>query len=149
MALQDLILRSEAHPPLTTKGSELTYAELDGNFIELYDYLSAMNSGSEIAPYDNGATYTGTDYVSYNGNIYVHISPTSTTGVFPDTDPTKWQLTSIGALAHQKDKDSFLAFGSASQVGATDIYDILNNQVINKTYADFNIEIGDSPCTLR
>lgn len=137
MALQDLILRSESHSPLTTKGSELTYAELDGNFIELYDYLSAMNSGSGIAPYDNGTTYSGTEYVSYNGNIYVHISATSTTGVLPDSDITKWALTSIGALAHQQNKDSYLAFGSASQVSAVDLYDILNNQTINITYANF------------
>lgn len=137
MALNDLILRSESHPPLTTKGSELTYAELDGNFIELYDYLSSMNSDSGIAPYDNTATYTGTDYVSYDGNIYQHISPTSTTGVLPDTNPAIWQLTSIGALAHQQNKDSYLAFGSASQVSATDLYDILNNQVINILYDDF------------
>jgi hypothetical protein len=138
MALNDLILRSESHPPLTTKGSELTYGELDGNFIQLYDYLSGMNSASGIAPYDNLQTYIGTEYVSFDGNIYVHISPTSTTGVFPNTDPTKWELTSIGALAHQQDKDSFLAFGSASQVSATDIYDILNNQIINSTFANFN-----------
>lgn len=144
MALQDLILRSESHSPLTTKGSELTYAELDGNFIELYDYLSSMNAESGIAPYDNATTYTGTEYVSYNGNIYVHISATSTTGVFPDTDASKWQLTSIGALAHQQNKDSFLAKGSASEVSAFDLYDLLNNQIINKTYADFNTEIGDA-----
>ena len=79
MALNDIILRSSSHSPLTTKGSELTYGELDGNFIELYDYLIAMNSDSGIAPYDNTATYNGTEYVSYNGNIYVHISATSTT----------------------------------------------------------------------
>lgn len=137
MALNDLILRSESHSPLTTKGSELTYAELDGNFINLYDYLIAMNSGSSIAPYDNSATYTGTEYVSYNGNIYVHISATSTTGVLPDTDPTKWELSSIGALAHQQNTDTYLAQGSATEVSASDLYDILNNQVINITYTNF------------
>ena len=138
MAIQDLILRSESHPPLTTKGSELTYAELDGNFIELYDYLSGMNSASGIAPYDNLVTYSGTEYVSFDGNIYVHISATSTTGVFPDTDATKWELTSIGALAHQQNTDSYLAYGSASEVSAVDLSDIINNQIINITFANFN-----------
>ena len=137
MALNDLILRSSIHAPLTTKGSELTYAELDGNFIDLYDYLIAMNSDSGIAPYDNTATYTGTEYVSYNGNIYVHISATSTTGVLPDTDPTKWQLTSIGALAHQQNTDSYLGYNTAFAVSVNQIYDILNNQIINKTYTEF------------
>lgn len=137
MALNDLILRSESHSPLTTKGSELTYAELDGNFINLYDYLIAMNSDSGIAPYDNTATYTGTEYVSYNGNIYVHISATSTTGVLPDTDPTKWQLTSIGALAHQQNTDMYLGYNSPYAVSVNQVYDILNNQIINKTYSEF------------
>lgn len=137
MAIQDIILRSSSHSPLTTKGSELTYTELDGNFIEIYDAVTSLNDISNIAPFDITATYSGTDYVSYNSNIYVHISATDTTGVLPDTDPTKWQLTSIGALAHQQNKDSYLAFGSASQVSASDLANIINYQVINVTYSAF------------
>ena len=138
MAIQDIILRSSSHAPLTTKGSELTYGELDGNFIEIYDAVSSLNDVSGIEPFNIATTYTGTDYVSYNGNVYVHISPTSTTGVLPDADPTKWELTSTGALAHQTNKDSYLAYGSASQVSATDLADIINNQIINITFANFN-----------
>lgn len=137
MALQDIILRSSSHAPLTTKGSELTYTELDGNFIEIYDAVASINDISNIAPFNITTTYSGTEYVSYNGNIYVHISATDTTGILPDTDPTKWQLTSIGALAHQQNKDSYLAFGSASQVSATDLANIINYQVINVTYSAF------------
>jgi hypothetical protein len=137
MAIQDIILRSSTHSPLTTKGSELTYGELDGNFIEIYDAITSLNDVSGIAPFNIGTTYTGTEYVSYNGNVYVHISATPTTGVLPDTDPSVWQLTSTGALAHQQNKDSYLAFGSSSQVSATDLADIINNQVINITYENF------------
>jgi hypothetical protein len=137
MAIQDIILRSSTHSPLTTKGSELSYTELDGNFIEIYDAITSLNDVSGIAPFNIGTTYTGTEYVSYNGNVYVHISATSTTGVLPDTDPTKWQLTSTGALAHQQNKDSYLAYGSGNEVSATDLADIINNQVVNVTYANF------------
>jgi hypothetical protein len=34
-----IILRSEAYEPLTTKGSELTFEDLDGNFIKIYQDL--------------------------------------------------------------------------------------------------------------
>ena len=38
-----LILRSEAYEPLTTKGSELTFEDLDGNFIKIYqDIYTAL-----------------------------------------------------------------------------------------------------------
>jgi len=144
MAIQDIILRSSTHSPLTTKGSELTYTELDGNFIEIYDAIASLSDVSGIAPFNIGTTYTGTEYVSYNGNVYVHISATSTTGVLPDTDPTKWQLTSTGALAHQQNKDSYLAFGSASQVSATDLANIINYQVINVTYSAFTTLVNTS-----
>lgn len=142
MAIQDIILRSSSHSPLTTKGSELTYTELDGNFIEIYDAIASLNDVSGIEPFNISTTYTGTEYVSYNGNVYVHISATPTTGVLPDTDPSKWQLTSTGALAHQQNKDTYLALGSASQVSATDLADIINNQVINITYSSFNSAIS-------
>jgi len=34
-----IILRSEAYEPLATKGSELTFEDLDGNFIKIYQDL--------------------------------------------------------------------------------------------------------------
>lgn len=51
MALDDIILRSETHSPLTTKGSVLTWTELDENFINIYedskDLRSLINNGGD------------------------------------------------------------------------------------------------------
>lgn len=117
----DMLLRVVSHPPLATKGAALTHPELDGNLIALYDAIKAMNSGSGIAPYDGGKTYTGVAYVSYNGNIYKHISGTPTTGIDPDSDPAKWELTSIGELSHVAGTDQYLDFGGDYQVSAQQI----------------------------
>jgi hypothetical protein len=130
MALEDILLRVVTHPTLSAKGTELSYEELDGNFVEIYDYLAAMNSGSGLEPYNNSTAYSGTVYVSYNGNIYKHISLTTTTGVIPTSDPTKWELTSIGELAHVQGTDAWLDYGGAYQVSAQQIYELINNQVI-------------------
>lgn len=143
MALDDIILRSSSNAPLVTKGSELTYAELDGNFIELYEYLTNMNAGSALAPWSVATTYTGTNYVSYNGNIYQQISSPSL-GQVPDLNPTVWQLSSVGALAHEKNKDQYLDFGGANQVSATEVNDIVDNQIIVITPTDFTNAITGS-----
>ena len=137
MAINDILLRVATHPTLSAKGSELTYEELDANFIELYEYLAAMNNGSGLQPYNNTTTYSGVVYVSYNGNIYKHISLTDTTGVIPDSDPTKWELTSIGALAHAQNTDQWLDYGGAYQVSAQQIYELINNQVVATDTASF------------
>lgn len=138
--IQDLIdgflLRTTSHPDLTTKGSELTHAEGDTVFITIYDFLKDMISGAALAPYNAGTTYTGTQYVSYGGNIYVHISGSPSTGVTPGTNPAVWELSSVGALMHVRNQDTHLAYGTASQVSAVDLYELLNNQTIQVTQAE-------------
>ena len=111
-----------------TKGSALTHTELDGNFTYLDTRISGLSSSVDIAPYNGGTTYTGSVYVSYNGNVYLHISVTPTTGVIPSSDPTKWQLVSAGVLIHEKNKDTYLDFGGANQVSAADLKTLLDNQ---------------------
>jgi len=143
MALDDIILRSSTNAPLVTKGSELTYAELDGNFIELYEYLTNMNAGSALSPWSIATTYTGTNYVSYNGNIYKQIASPSL-GQVPDLNPAVWELSSVGALAHEKNKDQYLDFGGVNQVSATEVNDIVDNQIIVITPADFTTAIAGS-----
>lgn len=112
------------------KGSQLTHEELDGNFVFLNDRISGLTSSVDVAPYNGGTTYTGATYASYSGNLYLHISGTPTTGVIPDSDPTKWQLVSSGVLIHEKNKDQYLDFGGANQVSASEIRSLIDNSTL-------------------
>ena len=112
------------------KGTQLTHEELDGNFVFLNDRISGLTSSVDVAPYNGGTTYTGSTYVSYSGNLYLHISGTPTTGVIPDSDPTKWQLVSSGVLIHEKNKDQYLDFGGANQVSASEIRSLIDNSTL-------------------
>lgn len=112
------------------KGSQLTHEELDGNFIYIVNLVSGLTSSVDVAPYSGGTTYTGSTYVSYSGNLYLHISGTPTTGVIPDSDPTKWQLVSSGVLIHEKNKDTYLDFGGANQVSASEIRSLIDNSTL-------------------
>lgn len=90
--LDAMVLRDTSNPPLTDKGSELTYAEFDGNFVKLYDAVQSIVSGQGVTAYDAGATYDmfGTSiyekFASYDGRIwkasYVG-SPSSFSGQTP------------------------------------------------------------------
>ena len=139
MAIQDIILRSTNNPPLTNKGSELTFTELDTNFIEIYDYLTSMNSGSSLNPWSISTTYTGTTYVSYAGNIYKLLVATSL-GEVPTSYPAVWQLTSIGELAHEVNKDTYLDKGGANEVTAQELHGLVNDQVIITTVVNFETD---------
>ena len=123
MALQDFIFRTITKAGYTTKGSELSWTELDENFEVLIDELANSNSGAvgNIAPYNPSTTYSNTNptYVSYLGNIYQYISGTPSAGNTPSTSPTYWQVVSSGVLTHQQNTDTKLAQGTASEVSAS------------------------------
>lgn len=134
--ITDILLRSVANPPLVTKGSILTYAEEDGNFIEIYEFLAALNNGSGVTIYNPATNYLGTYYVSYANNIWLHVA-SSSTGVTPGTNPAVWELTTIGALAHQQGTDMFVGLGSPYETTAQEIYDLVNSVVITVTESAF------------
>lgn len=135
--ITDILLRSVVNPPLVTKGSTLTYSEEDNNFIELYNYLSTLNNGSGVTPYNPATNYVGTYYVSYANNIWMHVS-SSSTGVTPGTDGAIWELTTVGALAHQQGTDESLALGTSHSTTAQDVYDVVNSTAISLSQVAFN-----------
>ena len=55
--LDSLILRDTSHPPLTNKGSELTYAEMDARIIGFYDAVQSIVSGANVTSYNAATTY--------------------------------------------------------------------------------------------
>src|SRR5688572_9121628 len=140
MPITDIVLRQTVHADLVTTGLELTFPQGDTNWITIYEALKALTAGTGVAPYNPITGYTGTMYVSHAGNIWVHIAGGTSTGVTPGTNPAVWQLTSVGALAHQQGTDVTLAFGTSVQVAASDIWSILNEQVISITVASFMLK---------
>jgi len=85
MAKEDILLRATSNPPLTTKGSALSWAELDANWIEIYNAFVALSQSSYVAAYDNAVEYDDTvnNYVSYSSQIWKFINSTPATNVTP------------------------------------------------------------------
>jgi len=138
MGLNDIILRSVTNPPLVTKGSALTFTELDDNFVEVYNYLLSLNNGGDIPLFDMATTYSLGDIVKYGGKIYNYISGTPASGLNPVSYPANWDETTLGAVAHLHNTDTKLAEGTADEVTAAELASIVNEQVISKTTAQFN-----------
>lgn len=131
--IDNIILREAIHAPLVTKGSELTYLELDRNQYLLYDAVKGLLTAqpgnvSGFQSYNPGTTYSVSPqtFVVYNGNIYEYISPINQSGITPGTDPTVWQLSSTGLFSHQRNKDQYVDFGGPFQTSAEDIYNKVN-----------------------
>lgn len=137
MALSDLILRETSFPPLTTKGAELNYSEHDANIIEIYTQLASLASGGGLTPWSAGTTYSGTVYVSHNGNIWKYVSGSPSSGVEPGTNPAVWLITSVGEFIHAQNTDQYLDQGGVNEVSAADLFDIVTNQVIDIDTATF------------
>jgi len=104
--LDDIVLRSVVNPPLTTKGSELTYAELDGHAVKLYDAVQSIVSGANVTAYDNSKTYDkfSTDirdrYAGYNNRIWEAAyvgSPSTFSGQTPE-DGIYWTQVTLAEM---------------------------------------------------
>lgn len=142
MALNDITLRSTTYPPLTTKGSALTFGEMDDNFIEVYAYLVSMNSGGGVPPFSMATGYTGTVWVAYAGKIYRHIGAGTSTGQIPPSFPAVWQEVTSGELTHVQGTDQGLDTGGANAVTAAEIKELVGGQYITSTLAAFNTLVG-------
>lgn len=134
-----VVLRTTADADLTTVNRELTFAEGDAFRIAVKDFFKELVSGAGLEPYNAGTTYTGTYYVSYNGNMYVHVGASPSTGITPGTNPAIWEQVSIGQLAHPQNSDQYLDENGANEVSAADLYELLNNQTIDITSAAFEV----------
>lgn len=128
-AIDNILLRITANPPMIApKGSVLTYAELDNNFILIFNALKAMGSGANLSPYNAGTVYDNTipTYVSYGGSIWQYVNAAPTAGVTPGTDIAYWVEVTIGSLAHVQNTDLYLNQGGAYEVTASSIFNHLN-----------------------
>ena len=130
--LDSLILRDTSHPPLTNKGSELTYAELDARATAIYDAIQSIVYGGNVTAYDAGATYDQYDpdiykrYAGYNSRIWKAIyagSPSTFSGQTP-AEGVYWTQVSFAEmfqnpLAAIDDVNNCVCIKSASLTIAT------------------------------
>lgn len=101
--IANLVLRSATQAPFSTKGSALDHSDFDTNMIIIGNNIIALNNATLISAWSIGTAYTSNQYVLYSSALWKAVA--SSTGVTPGTDDTKWNLASIGELAHERNKD--------------------------------------------
>jgi len=90
MGKEDILLRELVNVPLTTKGSEFLFSDLDENFITIYNQFVALSQSSQVPAYDNAITYIQGKYVSFNSQLWKMINIIPQINITPGTDPLTW-----------------------------------------------------------
>lgn len=105
--LDELILRTTNFPPLTNKGSKLTWSEMDENFTKIYAALQGIVNGANVPAYDAGVEYDfystepAKKFASYNSRIWKAVyvgSPSGFTGQTPDEAGGYWEQVSLAEM---------------------------------------------------
>lgn len=87
MSKEDILLRSTNNPPLVNKGAKLSNAEIDANFIDVYDALVALSQSSHVPAYSAAITYITGEYVQHVNQLYKMIASTPQVNITPGTVP--------------------------------------------------------------
>lgn len=104
--LDNMVLRTTSNPPLTTKGSALTYTEGDARIIDIYNSVQSIVSGLNVTSYDAGKTYDMFDtdirnrYASYDSRIWMATyagSPSTFSGQTPE-EGVYWTQVTLAEL---------------------------------------------------
>lgn len=132
MALQStgIILRQETNPDLTTKNAELTFEELDTNFILIYEDLKALSGSGALPPWVVSTTYSQNVVISYDGLIWKYVNPTPSAGVVPGSDPLFWVQLAPTELTHVQNTDTKLGKGTVDEVSANEIRTFLDTPIV-------------------
>jgi len=99
LSIRKILMRIAANADLVTKGTELSNAEVDNNFIIIYETLKDIYLKADVDPYVAGNTYAKDDIV-VNANI-VHLSLVDgNQGFTPGAGGSEanWGLCSLGDL---------------------------------------------------
>lgn len=147
MNTDQIILRETDNLPLINKDDVLTNADLDGNFIKIYnDLLSLCSAEDSTLIYDVDKSYDIGEYATYDGKLW--LCTEDCTGVTPGSDITEWTDAFPTILAHQKNKDFILDEGGVYEVTAEEIRLFIdagltsttNLTLTTKTATSFKIE---------
>lgn len=151
MALEStgIILREETNPDLTTKSAELTFQELDTNFILIYEDLKALSGSGALPAWEELTTYSLNVVISYDGLIWKYVNSTPSAGVVPGSDPLFWVQLAPTELTHVQNSDTKLAEGTADEVTAFEIRSFLDAAVSGVNIGNTDLTLTDSVRTLN
>ena len=134
MNTKNIILRSETHSPLTTKGSSLSITDFDNNNINIYEDFVDLATSLYITAYDVNTTYNSTleKFCTYNGLTYQYIATFPSSGNLP-TDTGYFIEIFPTQLAHQKNRDTILDQGGVNEVSASQIKSFISAGLTSTT----------------
>ena len=147
MNTDNLILRETDNLPLINKDDTLTSAELDGNFINIYnDFLSLSIASDPTLTFDIGRSYLIGEYSTYDGRMW--IATTDSTASSPYVGSDDWLDVFPTVLAHEKNKDTILDEGGTNETTVAEIRAFIdagltsttNLTLSTKTATSFKIE---------
>jgi hypothetical protein len=104
--LNSLVLRDTSNPPLTDKGSALSFAEADANIVKIFNAIQDIVSGANVPAYDAGTTYdfystnAAEKFASYDSKIWSAVyvgSPSSFSGQTP-AESSYWTQVTLAQM---------------------------------------------------
>ena len=147
MNTDNLTLRETDNLPLINKDDTLTNAEIDGNFINIYnDFISLSQANDPTLIYDVDRSYLVDEFATYNGRLW--IATDVSTGVTPIEGSAEWNDVFPTVLAHEKNKDTILDEGGTNETTVAEIRAFIdagltsttNLSLSTKTATSFKIE---------
>jgi hypothetical protein len=147
MNSDNIILRGTENPPLINKDDLLSIAEIDGNFISIYnDFVALSNAEDTTLTFDVDRTYLVGEYATYDGRMWV--ATEISTGVTPIEGSADWNDIFPTILAHEKNKDTILDEGGVNETTVAEIRAFIdagltsttNLSLSTKTATSFKIE---------
>src|SRR3990172_4675311 len=135
MAKEDLKLRVTSNAPLTTKGSALTWVELDANWINIYNAFLELSQSSYVDAYSASKTYDNTidNYAMYSSQIWKCISSTPIIAITPVEGANwtkKYATDLVGKNSPIYKSGTFVLSASGNSIAGSDAgITLLNNGI--------------------
>jgi hypothetical protein len=114
-------LRQATEAGMTTVGSELTWAQVDANFVKAKRFIASLLDAMNIPAYLTTTTYQPGTYVRHNLQLWLQIRATSSINIDPGTDASVWREASPSELAHVAGTDIKLRTPAGVDVMAVDV----------------------------
>ena len=141
MNTDNLILRETDNLPLINKDDTLTNAEIDGNFINIYnDFISLSQANDPTLIYDVDKSYLVGEFTTYDGRMWVAIE--ASTGVTPIIGSADWNDIFPTVLAHEKNKDTILDEGGTNETTVAEIRAFIDAGLTSTTNLSLSTKTG-------
>jgi hypothetical protein len=143
MNSDNLILRETDNLPLINKDDTLTNAEIDGNFINIYnDFISLSQANDPTLIYDVDRTYSVDELATYDGRLW--LATEISTGVTPIDGSAEWNDVFPTILAHEKNKDTILDEGGTNETTVAEIRAFIDAGLTSTTNLSLSTKTGTS-----